>query len=269
MIEKVIEHFNSGKLQQAIEDSNQLVAANPRDLTPRVVLAQLVCFNGDWERAAKVVQQLKTLDTSQEQAPLVNFLDAMITAEKQRDEVWTQGALPEFVEPPSEVESKLLWAWNCRRSGEMNQFKESLEFVLENAPACSVQLGPKKLDGLRDLDDMTATIFEAHSIHGAHYWLPMRQIEKLEVSPPTRPIDFLWNSARLKLRNGQEARMYFSGTYFHTFQSENDDLKLGRISEWGSDEAGHEVGMGRKIFVADEDELTFFDFTEADFTIAN
>ena len=266
MIDKIIEQFNAGNLQQAIADSNQTVADNPRDLKPRVVLAQLVCFNGDWERAGKVVQQLKTLDSAHEQAPLVNFLDAMISAEIRRKEVWQKGALPEFVEPPSEVESKLLWAWNCRRSGELQQYEESIQFVLENAPACSLSRQGTTLDGLRDLDDMTATIFEAHSIHGDHYWLPMGFVEKLDVAPPTRPIDFLWNSARLKLRNGQEARMYFPGTYFHTFESDSDDLKLGRTSEWKTDESGKEIGMGRKIFVADDDEFTLFDFTETELT---
>lgn len=269
MIEKIIEHFNAGNLQRAIDESNQLVANNPRDLKPRIVLAQLICFTGNWDRAAKVVEQLKTLDSSQEQTPLVNFLGAMIAAEVQRSQVWLEGALPEFVESPSEVESKLLWAWNCRRSGEIEQYQEAMQYVMDNAPTCTLQRESKKLAGFRDLDDMTATILEAHSIHGAHYWLPIASVEKLDVAQPTRPIDFLWNSVRLTLRNGQEARMYIPGTYFHTFSQDSDELKLGRTSEWVTDESGAEIALGRKVFVADEDEFTLFDFTETEISVGS
>lgn len=268
MINKIIELFNAGKLREAITESNQVVASHPRDLKPRIVLAQLVCFTGDWERAQKVVDQLKSLDTDHAQAPLVNFLNAMVMAEIQRRQVWLSGALPEFVEAPGEVESKLLWAWNCRRSGEMDQFNEAMAFVQENAPVCSLVRDSKSYEGLRDLDDMTAVIFEAHSIHGSHYWLPISQVEKLDVSPPTRPVDFLWNSARLTLRNGNEARMYFPGTYFHSFDQENDDFKLGRSTEWNAGEDGGDRGFGRKIFVAGDDEFTFFDFNDVQITVA-
>ena len=267
MIDPIISLFNQGNLKDALQQSNELVRDNPRSLEPRVLLAQLICFSGNWERAEKVINQLKTMDTDSEHAALTNLLDQMVSAELQRKSVWLQGAVPEFAVEPDEATKKLLWAWNCRREGKTEEYSTALQWVLENSPTVNLNRDGQNLGVMRDLDDMTCTVLEANSLYGSYYWLPLATISKVEVSMPTRPIDFLWNSARIKFTNDSEARMYLCGTYFSSFENGEDRFLLGRESEWQADQNGLEIGLGRKLFVAEDDEFTFFDFADIEFSI--
>ena len=267
MIDPIISLFNQGNLKDALQQSNELVRDNPRSLEPRVLLAQLICFSGNWERAEKVINQLKVMDTEQEHAALTNLLDQMVTAEIQRQSVWLRGTVPEFAVEPDEATTKLLWAWNCRRERKLEEYSTSLQWVLDNSAEVNLKKDGQDVGVIRDLEDMTCTVLEAHSLYGSYYWLPLSTISKIEISKPTRPIDFLWNSARLKFTNDSEARMFLCGTYFPSFENGEDRFLLGRESEWRTDENDLEFGLGRKLFVAGEDELTLFDFADVEFSI--
>ena len=91
MIEDIIHLFNQGKLTEAIEMTNGQVAANPRDLRLRLVLVQLVCFTGDWERVEKIAKQLNALDANHDHLALTNYIEQLSIAEIQRKAVWTEG----------------------------------------------------------------------------------------------------------------------------------------------------------------------------------
>lgn len=259
MIDELVHLFNQGKLAEAIEAGNKAVADNPRDLRVRLVLVQLVCFSGDWERVEKIAKQLATLDPNQEHIELTNFIDQLSIAEHSRRAVWTEGMVPDFVQPPDEVTKKLLWAMSCQRSGETAQYTEALEFVLENAPRINLTIDGTTHKGFRDLDDQTCTVFEAHTIQGSYLWIPHHLVQSIEISRPTRLVDHLWNKARLKLTDDTDLVVYMPGIYFHSFRSDNDALRLGRETAW-QDENGIDVGRGRRIFGAGDDEFTLFDF---------
>ena len=128
-MDELIDLFNAGELSKALEKANALVAANPRDLTLRLVMVQLVCFTGDWQRVEKVAQQLKTLDSDQEHIALTGMVDNLSIGELQRAAVWRDGMVPEFIETPDEATNKLLWALSCLRSGETENYHQALEFV--------------------------------------------------------------------------------------------------------------------------------------------
>jgi len=62
------------------------------------------------------------------------------------------------------------------------------------------------------------------------------------------------------LTDGSDLGVYLPGLYFHSFdEGVEETFKLGRETLW-SDVDGIEVGYGRRIFGAGDDEFTFFDF---------
>lgn len=265
MIDELIQLFNEGKLQEAIKAGNQAAANNPRDLSIRLVLAQLVCFNGDWVRVEKITNQLRNLDSEQEHAPLIGLIDHLSIAELQRKSVWTEGLVPEFSQAPDEVTQKLLWAWNCRRGGEKESFRESVDWVLENANSMTINLDEQSHEGLRDLDDMTCTILEAFSIQGIYFWIPIPNIKTIEIRKPTRPIDHLWSRARITLADDTDLGVYLPGLYFHSFdEGVEDSIRLGRETRWVEGPDGFEIGQGRRIFAAGDAEFTLFDFEKVE-----
>lgn len=263
MIDELIQLFNEGQLGKAIEAANKAVAKSPRDLNLRLVLVQLVCFTGNWERVEKIIQQLQVLDAENEHAALTNFINTLSIAEIQRRAVWKDGMVPEFVETPDEVTSKLLWAWGCARQKDAAQYSDSIDWVLENTPELTLQMDGKDYPGFRDLDDRTCTIFEAHTLHGIYLWIPHSLVKSIEIAKPTRLIDHIWSSARITLQDGANLGVYIPGLYFNSFdEGQPEEIKLGRTSLW-SDVDGIEQGVGRRVFGAGEDEFTLFDFSNA------
>jgi type VI secretion system protein ImpE len=268
MIDDIINLFNQGKLADAIQAANSAVSKDPRDLTLRLVLVQLVCFTGNWDRVEKIASQLKTLDSEREHIALTSFIDNLSVAEIQRRAVWNDGMVPEFIETPDDVTNKLLWAWSCARSGDKAQFEESLGWVLENAPRLKLTVGEAEHEGFRDLDDLTCTVFEAHTVQGTYLWIPHHLVNKINVSKPTRLVDYLWAKARLTLHDDTEMAVYLPGMYFHSFDEDSSEsLKLGRETQW-LDLQNIEHGKGRRIFGAGEDEFTFFDFENVTLSVA-
>jgi len=43
---------------------------------------------------------------------------------------------------------------------------------------------------------------------------------------------------------------------------ENDDVRLGRVTEWGQLESGDVIPLGQKVVVADEEEIALLDIRE-------
>lgn len=265
MIDDIIQLFNQGKLGQAIDSANQAVAKNPKDLHLRLVLVQLVCFVGNWERVEKISKQLQVLDTENEHLMLTNFIEQLSIAEIQRAAVWNDGMVPEFVETPDPVTQKLLWAWSCAREGKTQEYQDSIGWITENAEAPTLKVGDQSYEGFRDFDDRTCTVFEAHTHQGTYLWIPHSLVATIDVSRPRRLVDHIWSPARIKLKNETDLSVFLPGLYFHSFQDgQPEEIKLGRTTEW-TDVNGIEQGAGRRMFAAGEDEFTLFDFADASF----
>ena len=267
-MDEIVALFNQGKLTEAIEKANSEVASNPRDLPLRLVLVQLVCFTGNWERVEKVAQQLKALDSEQEHIALTGMIDNLSIGELQRAAVWRDGMVPEFIETPDDVTNKLLWALSCLRSGETNDYHEAMDFVLEKAPLVKLTIDGKEHVGFRDLDDVTATVFEVFTLQGNYVWLPHYLVKSVDVSKPTRLVDHLWSKARITLHDGRSLVFFMPGIYFNsTDESSSDFLKLGRESHWAESEdiavELSSMGRGRRVFAAGDEEFTLFDLTDA------
>lgn len=268
MIDQVIELFNAGQLDDAVAKSNELVANNPRDMASRLVLMQLVCFNGDWERVRKISGQLKALDSEGEHMALINFVDQQVTAETIRDQTWTQGMVPDFVREPDELSQKILWAWNCRRMGEVAKYTEAIDWVLDNTPNITAEINGEKHEGFRDFDDMSSCVLEAFTINGLYLWVPLPIVRQIVVAKPIRPVDFLWAKSKLLLDDDTELALYLPSNYFQSSESESQSVRLGRETQWNEDSHGLEKGLGRRLFLAGDDEFTYFDFEKVILEVA-
>lgn len=268
MIDDIIQTFNQGQLDAAIEQANQAVAKNPRDLQLRLVLVQLVCFTGNWERVEKISKQLQTLDSGNEHLLLTNYIEQLSIAEIQRAAVWKQGMVPEFVEAPDELTQKLLWAWSCARERKVAEYEEAVQWVLDQTKPLTLTINGTAYEGFRDLDDRTCVVFEAHTHQGIYLWIPHNLVASIDVSKPTRLVDHIWSPARIKLKNDTDLNVYLPGMYFHSFdEGQSTEIKMGRSTEW-TDVDGLEQGAGRRVFGAGEDEFTLFDFAEATLSVS-
>ena len=115
----------------------------------------------------------------------------------------------------------------------VDDYHVAMDFVLENAPVVKLKINDQEHVGFRDLDDVTATVFEGFTMQGNYVWLPHYLVNSIEVTRPTRLVDHLWNKARMTLHDGRSMVLFLPGIYFNsTDESSNDALKLGRETLW-------------------------------------
>ena len=88
------EFFKAGQLREALAASLADVREHPTDTARRLFLAELLSFSGELERADN---QLSALGQNDPQAmALILLFRHLVRAEQARQDVWTQGRMPEF-----------------------------------------------------------------------------------------------------------------------------------------------------------------------------
>src|SRR6266571_4683589 len=100
----VEELLQAGHLSAAIEELNQEVRSRPADIQRRTLLFELLCFAGDYQRAARQLDVIGHQSVTAEVG--VQVYRNILTAEESRQRLFTEGLRPNFLfDPPRD----LLW----------------------------------------------------------------------------------------------------------------------------------------------------------------
>jgi type VI secretion system protein ImpE len=255
--------LDAGNLSGAVDAALRLVKTNPTDATARTFLFELSCFAGDWDRAEKQLDVLGHQDTNAMVGSLIyrsNF-----KAERDRMKLFSDGLKPQFMSAaPSYVED-LLTANNRLREGSVFEARSLLDSVEENRPAFACTVNGDGFSDFRDYNDLTMCIFEV--IHkDAYLWLPFESIQKVEFFEPKTLRDLYWVQAKVELTNGISGEMFFPALYSGSWKSENDQVRLGRMTDWR--DAGEDlfIGEGTKIFWMDGRDKSILDIRTIEFS---
>jgi type VI secretion system protein ImpE len=245
--------YRTGKLDEAVTAALEHVKRHPVDSGMRTFLCELLCFAGDLERAER------QLDALGEQDPdiviAISVFRQLIRAEQARKQFYTDGRPPEFLDKEITPDlSPHLEAALLLSKGKAAEAAGLLAGSEEQRPIVSGTCDGQPFEGLRDLDDVTASFFEVLTGTGKYYWIPLQRVESVEFQPPARPRDLLWRSAHLILRNGPESEVFFPVLYAGSASDPDDQVRLGRTTEWRG-EAGTPIrGFGqRMLLVGDQD----------------
>lgn len=255
--------LNRGELSAAIEAAGRELATAPLDPGRRLVLAQLVCLERNWTRAEVVIRQTRALDREKEHAALLSLLEALVRAEQEREDFWAGRGLPSFLTEPGAEEKDCLWRVECFRGGKWAELDQANS---DSKPANLIATWQnQQFAGLRDVDDLTATVLEAHTPGGKYLWIPFRLIKNISLRPPVRPLDILWAPARLTLRAGlEELYCFLPAIYFPSQTSAAEKIRLGFDSEFDEQSGGNVlIGRGRRLFdLGDQQEVDIFSLGE-------
>lgn len=254
--------LDAGNLTAAVDSALKLVKTNPADATARTFLFELSCFAGDWDRAEKQLDVIGHQDTNAMIGSLIyrqNF-----KAERDRARLFTAGLKPQFMTGiPSYVED-LLSAANRLREGNVFEARSILDSVEEDRPAFPCSVNGEGYSDFRDYNDLTMCVFEA--IHKDSYmWLPFESIQKIEFFAPKTLRDLYWMQAQVELTNGMGGEMFFPALYSDSWKSDNDQVRLGRMTDWRS--AGEDLftGEGTKLFWMDGRDKSILDIRTIEF----
>src|ERR671936_224178 len=109
--------FRDGKLTAAVEAANAAVRKNPADLGNRIVLAELLLFTGNVERADVILDAAAQADPTSLIA--VAEFRQLLRAKIPRRQYRSEGRVPEFIGEPTEALRAVLAAGVALRAGDM------------------------------------------------------------------------------------------------------------------------------------------------------
>jgi type VI secretion system protein ImpE len=94
------ELWQVGQLGPAIQELTQQVKARPADVSQRVFLFELLCFEGSFDRADKQLDVIAAQSGGLTAELAVQVYRALIQAERVRQQVYGGDALPKFLLTP-------------------------------------------------------------------------------------------------------------------------------------------------------------------------
>ena len=245
------ESFQAGRLDEAIAAATQEVKQNPADPSRRGLLAELQCFAGQLEKADQQLDVLCDLDP-QSALGLVAFRQ-LIRAEQARTQFFTEGRVPELLDQPGERLELHLEASIRIREGYEKEAAELLARAEELRPRPQVVSDGQSFDDIRDLDDLTSSFIEVYTSSGKYYWVPIEKIEEMEFRAPERPRDLLWRRVHMVVAGGPDGEVFVPALYPGTHSATEDQLRLGRSTDWRQAEDGPVRGVGQRMFLLGEE----------------
>ena len=170
--------FHAGKLKEALAAATDAVRQHPADAAAREFLGQLLCFTGDFERADRQLDALAQQDPGV--AVGVALFRSLLRGEQARQQFFSEGRLPDFLDAPSERMRLHLEASIRLRDNQPEEAARLLEQAEEQRPNLTGACDGQPFEGLRDTDDLTASFFKVLASSGKYYWIPMERVESIE-----------------------------------------------------------------------------------------
>lgn len=254
--------FDAGRLTDAIAAVTEELRNQPTRLDGRTLLFELLSFAGELDRAEKQLDVVGQQDVKADWA--VQVYRNILAAERNRRRLWSDGLKPEFLlDPPSYIELHLQ-AINRLREGHPDEAKALLEKSADERPEVMASLSGQAAASFQDCDDVLAPVLEVIILRD-YLWVPLEQIQELEVAKPERPRDLIWAPIRLVLADGSQRRGYMPVLYPGSHAHPDDQIKLGRATDWRESSGGPICGVGHKSFLCGDDIVGALELREVRF----
>lgn len=226
--------FQAGKLQEAIQALSAELREHPADTQRRTFLFELLCFAGDFDRAAKHLALLSAANAEAEVGGLL--YRSALAAEVQRQSLFQQKQYP-------------------AASGHDGKPRPG---TLNGRPFQTIADADPRIDSRLE-------VFVA----GEYVWLPFEFVGSIRIEPPRYLRDLIWATARVSTSPAFKGRE-FGEVLLPVLcplsaQHQDDNVRLGRSTDWQQAD-GQEVPFGQKLLVLDgEEAVPFLEIRELQF----
>jgi type VI secretion system protein ImpE len=259
------ELLDAGHLSAAIEQLNQELRAHPADSRRRTFLFELLSFAGDYERAARQLEMISHQSATAEVG--VQVYRNILAAELSRRRLFSDGLRPVFLFDPPAYTHLHLEAVNRLRENRPAEAKALLERSEEARPPLKGRLEDQPFAEFRDADDLLSPFLEV-IVHSNYVWIPFEHIRHLTIAPPKRFRDLLWIPATLESQYGAVGEVFLPVLYAGSSAHGDDQVRLGRMTDWKAGEDGLALGIGQRLFLVDGDERAILEVREVAFEAA-
>jgi type VI secretion system protein ImpE len=225
--------YKAGKLGEAISALSSQLRENPSDSRARTFLFELLCFSGEYDRAEK---QLTILEQAENKDSMLGILlyKTALNAEKTRQEMFENKTYPKPV-------------------------------VNGSSPSVRGKLNGRDFESISDADTRLGCKLEVFAA-GDYMWISYDDISALRAGPPKRLRDLLWIPADLvtgpRLRSQELGEVLLPAISPLSWRHPDDEVRLGRVSEWCEDENGEVAPFGQKNLLVDGEEIPFLEIRD-------
>jgi type VI secretion system protein ImpE len=255
--------FRAGKLKDAIAAAQAALRKAPTDLSARVLLAELLAFSGNLERADVILDAASTIDPSS--ALVVAEFRQLVRADMARRQLFRDGRVPEFLGEPTETQRLQLAALVALRAGDMAEAAREAAGAEAVRPHTPGMHKGTAFDDLRDVDDLLAGSVEVLTTTGKYYWIPTERLISVELHAPKRPRDLLWRRASMSVDQGPDGDVYIPVVYAGD-DTMSELQRLGRETDWQQADGGPVRGLGQRVFLLGEEDVAIMDLGTLTFT---
>jgi type VI secretion system protein ImpE len=253
-----LEHFQEGRLGEALASQHQAVLARPADAAARLLLCELLLFNGELDSLLQHLDRLPVERVGMEE--YLQAYRALIAGEQWRQRVQREGR-PSLLLEPSEAMVFRMNALEAIQNGELYDATEWLDEADACTPWITGHVDGRAFDGFRDTDDLFGPTLEL-ILDNQYAWFPAEEVRRLRIGTMESLRDLYFVPALLTARNGEEWHVHLPALYAGTHGSEDEEMRSGLASDWVGGGEGPIRGVGMRILGVGEEELSIRDFTQ-------
>jgi type VI secretion system protein ImpE len=224
--------YQSGRLEEAISTLGAVLRDDPTNARQRTFLFELLCFAGQYDRAEKQLDVIA--QGSQEAAMGALLYRSALHAERLRQQMFAGDA----TEPPT----------------------------VEPA-AIAGTLNGQPFTSITDADPRIGARLEVFAA-GQYTWVPFSHLATVRIEAPQRLRDLLWSPA--VVRAGADFQDFEFGEVLVpvlsplSWQSTDDEIRLGRVTDWETRADGADVPVGQKLLRVDDELIPILEVRELD-----
>jgi type VI secretion system protein ImpE len=229
------ELFQAGKLNEAVQALGVEVRDNPTDVRRRTFLFELLCFQGEYDRAEKHLNVLADATPDARMGAVLYF--SALHAERVRLETFQKKDYPPIA------------ALSNDRTGSLND---------------------KPFESFEDADSRVGARLEVFAA-GAYLWIPLAHVESIEMEAPKRLRDLLWIPALVRtgpaFKGTELGEVLLPVLAPFSSQRSDDNIRLGRATEWAEVD-GQALPFGQRVFDVDGEEVPILEIRKVEFVPA-
>ncbi|AJY13782.1 MULTISPECIES: type VI secretion system accessory protein TagJ [Burkholderia] len=256
--------LHSASFDALKEQTVEAVRQHPSDASERWLLFQLLCIDGDWERALKQLQTWATLEP--DGTARAQLHRGLIRSEMFRTEVFAGTRTPGFVDDvvPAWID-QLLQANARLGAGDVAGADALRDAALGAAPASRGEYAEAdSFEWLTDSDTRLGPVCEM-AVAGGYRWIPFAQIKSLTLTPIGTLTDLVWRPATLILRNATVLRGYVP-TRYPGSEHGPAAIRLARETRWQDVGETNVIALGQKTWTTDRGDRGLLDINGCRFT---
>jgi type VI secretion system protein ImpE len=260
-----LETLRNGNLDEAFRELQQEVRRSPADAKLRVFLFQLLAVQGQWDRALVQLNTAAELDAST--LIMAQMYREALQGEVFRAEVFAGKRSPLIFGDPPQWMGWLVEAARLTAGGKHDAAQQLRMKAFEAAPATSGSLDGTRFEWIADADTRLGPVIEA-MLSGRYFWVPVQNIRRIKVEPPTDLRDLVWLPVHFTWSNEGEAVGLVPSRYPGSESSPDNLIRLARKTEWSAPAEGASHGLGQRMLSTEETDYPLLDIRQIELDAA-